>query len=117
MDTPRVGFIGLGVMGRSMAGHLAHSGYPLTVLDVDASTVDALAAAHPDVRVASTPKAVAEAADIVITMLPSGEYVRGVALGDSGLIEGFVPGSLLLDTSSCEPWVTVRPRRRSPRWG
>lgn len=90
-----------------MAGHLAQAGYPLTVLDVDASKADALAAAHPGVRVASTPKAVAEAADIVITMLPSGEYVRGVALGDGGLIEGFAPGSLLLDTSSCEPWITV----------
>jgi 3-hydroxyisobutyrate dehydrogenase-like beta-hydroxyacid dehydrogenase len=90
-----------------MAGHLAQAGYALTVLDVDASKADALAAAHPGVRVASTPRAVAEAADIVITMLPSGEYVRGVALGDGGLIEGFVPGSLLLDTSSCEPWITM----------
>ena len=66
-----------------------------------------MAAAHPGVRVASTPKAVAEAADIVITMLPSGEYVRDVTLGGGGLIEGFAPGSILLDTSSCEPWITV----------
>ena len=94
-------------MGTPMAGHLAQAGYSLTVLDVDASKADALAAAHPGVRVASTPKAVAEAADIVVTMLPSGEYVRDVTLGGGGLIEGFAPGSILLDTSSCEPWITV----------
>ena len=51
--------------------------------------------------------AVAEASDIVITMLPSGEYVRDVALGDFGLIKGFRAGSLLLDTTSSEPWLTI----------
>ncbi|MHB0979249.1 MAG: NAD(P)-dependent oxidoreductase [Thermoleophilia bacterium] len=107
MSTPRIGFIGLGVMGAPMAGHLARAGYPLTVLDVNASKAGAMAAEHPGVQVAATPKAVAEAADIVITMLPSGEYVREVALGDGGLIEGFAAGSVLLDTSSCEPWLTV----------
>lgn len=90
-----------------MAGHLAQAGYVLTVLDVDVPKADAVAAEHAEVRVAPTPKAVAEAADIVITMLPSGEFVREVALGDGGLIEGFAAGSVLLDTSSCEPWLTV----------
>ncbi len=108
MDLPRIGFIGLGVMGSPMAGHLARAGYPLTVHDVDASKAEAVAAEHQGVRIAPDPRSVAEAADIVITMLPSGEYVHEVALGDAGLIEGFSPGSLLLDTSSCEPWLTVR---------
>ncbi|MHB1342806.1 MAG: NAD(P)-dependent oxidoreductase [Thermoleophilia bacterium] len=107
MSTQRIGFIGLGVMGAPMAGHLARAGYPLTVHDVDASKADALAAEYAGVRTAVTPRAVAEAADIVVTMLPSGEYVREVALGSVGLIEGFAAGSLLLDTSSCEPWLTV----------
>src|SRR4029079_16866450 len=40
-------------------------------------------------------------------MLPSGEYVREVALGQNGLFEGFEGGELLIDTSSCEPWITV----------
>jgi 3-hydroxyisobutyrate dehydrogenase len=62
---------------------------------------------HDGVRVAATPKAVAEASDIVVTMLPSGTYVRDVTLGQAGLIEGFLPGALLLDTSSSEPWLTV----------
>ncbi|MBU2602865.1 MAG: NAD(P)-dependent oxidoreductase [Actinobacteria bacterium] len=95
-------------MGTPMAGHLARAGYPLSVHDVDPAKPEAVAAEHPSVRIAPDARSVAQAADIVITMLPSGEYVHEVALGDAGLIEGFAPGSLLLDTSSCEPWLTVR---------
>jgi len=107
----RIGFIGLGVMGTPMAGHLAKAGHPLTVLDVDRAKAERLAAAHEGVRVAATPREVAEAADFVVTMLPSGEYVREVALGKAGLIEGFEGGELLVDTSSCEPWLTVETAR------
>jgi 3-hydroxyisobutyrate dehydrogenase-like beta-hydroxyacid dehydrogenase len=90
-----------------MAGHLALTGYPLTVHDIDRAKADMVAAGHDGVQVAHTPRAVAEASDIVITMLPSGMYVRDVALGERGLMEGFQPGALLLDTSSSEPWLTV----------
>lgn len=107
MSKPRVGFIGLGVMGAPMAGHLAAAGYQLTVLDANPAVAEAVATAHPRTAVAATPRAVAEAADIVITMLPSGAFVRDVALGEWGLIEGFRPGSALLDTSSSEPWLTI----------
>jgi 3-hydroxyisobutyrate dehydrogenase-like beta-hydroxyacid dehydrogenase len=89
-----------------MAGHLAQAGYPLTVHDIDRAKADRVGAGHEGVRVADTPGAVAQASDIVITMLPSGAYVRDVALGEAGLIEGFQPGALLLDTSSSEPWLT-----------
>lgn len=108
MNAPRIGFVGLGVMGAPMAGHIARAGYPLTVHDVDGSRAESLADEHAAVRVAATPRAVAEAADIVFTMLPSGESVREVALGPDGLVEDLAPGSLLLDTSSCEPWLTVQ---------
>jgi 3-hydroxyisobutyrate dehydrogenase-like beta-hydroxyacid dehydrogenase len=93
-------------MGAPMAGHLAQAGYPLTVHDIDRAKADRVGAGHEGVRVADTPGAVAQASDIVITMLPSGAYVRDVALGEAGLIEGFQPGALLLDTSSSEPWLT-----------
>ncbi len=108
MGKPRIGFIGLGVMGTPMAGHLAKAGYPLTILDINRANADRLAAAHQGILVAETPLEIAEVSDIVITMLPSGEYVREVALGKTGLIEGFRPGALLLDTSSSEPWLTVQ---------
>lgn len=102
----KLGFIGLGVMGGPMAGHLAAAGYPLTVYDLDPAASARLLAAHPQASVVQSPRAVAEAADIVITMLPSGREVRETALGQGGLLEGLRPGCLLLDTSSAEPWLT-----------
>ncbi len=103
----RIGFVGLGVMGTPMASHLLAAGYEVTVLDIDRDKVNRFAAEHPTAKVADTPRAVAAAVDIVITMLPSGEYVRAVALGQHGLIEGFAPGALLIDTSSSEPAFTA----------
>jgi len=103
----RIGFIGLGVMGTPMAGHLAAAGYSLTVFDVDGSKAERLKAAHPTVKLAGSPREVAAASEIVITMLPSGEYVRDVALGPRGLVEGFGSEGLLVDTSSSEPAITV----------
>src|SRR5262249_37907198 len=73
-----IGFIGPGVRGTPMAGHLANAGHSLTVLDVDRAKAERLAAAHSNVVVAPSPREVAEAADVVVTMLPSGEYVRDV---------------------------------------
>ncbi len=99
-----IGFIGLGVMGTPMAGHLARAGHRLTLLDRDgAAARGAAQACGAGAHVAATPREVAEHSDIVITMLPNGEVVRDVALGDAGLIHGLRPGALLLDTSSCEP--------------
>src|SRR5690606_654165 len=105
--TVRIGFIGLGVMGTPMAVHLFKAGYGLTVLDVDPAKTDALVASSPGIAPAASPREVAAASDIVITMLPSGEYVRDVTLGADGLVEGFSGGELLLDTSSSEPWFTL----------
>src|SRR5690349_21940253 len=100
---PRIGFIGLGVMGLPMAGHLARAGYSLTVLDLNPEPIARLRASASGVSAADTPAAVASASDIVITMLPSGLEVRETALGTHGLVHGFKPGGLLLDTSSSEP--------------
>jgi 3-hydroxyisobutyrate dehydrogenase len=104
---PRVGFIGLGVMGTPMAGHLATAGYALIVLDIDSSKGEALALRHPGVTVAATPREMAERSDVVITMLPDGRHVHAVAVGEHGLVEGFRGGELLVDTSSSEPWITL----------
>jgi 3-hydroxyisobutyrate dehydrogenase len=107
MSKPNIGFIGIGVMGTPMSGHLAQAGYALTIHDVKQEAAERAAAGHAGIQVASTPWEVAEASDIVITMLPSGVHVQDVALGDSGLIEGLRAGALLLDTSSAEPWLTL----------
>lgn len=102
----RIGFIGIGIMGAPMAGHLARAGYPMTLHDIDQDKAEAVAVRYPGVTTAESPAAVAAQSDIVITMLPAGAYVREVALGDKGLIHSLKPGALLLDTSSCEPWLT-----------
>lgn len=102
-----IGFIGLGVMGAPMAGHLARAGHRLTLLDADAAAARRLATQFGgDCRAVDTPAAVAAASDIVITMLPDGSVVQQVALGEQGLVAGLRPGALLLDTSSAEPWLT-----------
>jgi 3-hydroxyisobutyrate dehydrogenase len=103
---PKVGFLGLGVMGMAMAEHLAAAGYSLTVYDIDSAPLHRLKASRPGAVVAGNPKQVAAASDVVITMLPSGREVRDAVLGADGLLEGFARGSLLLDTSSSEPWYT-----------
>lgn len=102
-----IGFIGLGVMGAPMAGHLAAAGHHLTLLDADAAVATALAARlGAGAQVAATPADVAGRSDIIITMLPHGGAVQQVALGDAGLVHGLRPGALLLDCSSAEPWLT-----------
>jgi len=100
-----IGFIGLGVMGAPMAGHLARAGHPLTLLDANAEIAQDLASTLGATAVA-TPAEVAARSDIVITMLPNGSVVQQVALGEQGLLQGLRPGALLLDTSSSEPWLT-----------
>jgi 3-hydroxyisobutyrate dehydrogenase-like beta-hydroxyacid dehydrogenase len=106
MAGERLGFIGLGVMGTPMAGHLARAGHTLTVFDLNEATARKLAAPFNNVSVARSPLEVGAASDVVLTMLPSGKEVRDVALGTDGLLHGLKPGGLLLDTSSSEPWFT-----------
>lgn len=107
-----IGFIGLGVMGTPMATHLARAGHRLILLDLDTGVSIQLAdTLGKPARVAATPREVAEASEIVITMLPNGEVVQQVALGADGLVHGWRPGALLLDTSSCEPWLTEQTGR------
>jgi 3-hydroxyisobutyrate dehydrogenase-like beta-hydroxyacid dehydrogenase len=102
-----IGFIGLGVMGAPMAGHLARAGHRLTLLDADAALARTLAASLGEAcRAAATPAEVAARSDIVVTMLPNGGVVQQVALGEQGLLTGLRAGALLLDTSSSEPWLT-----------
>ena len=109
MTQPVIGFIGLGIMGRPMAGHLLRAGYPLIVHDVNRQTVAAVAAAGG--REAFSPQEVAAASDVIITMLPDSPDVEAVALGPAGLIEGVRPGTLYADMSTIAPTVAVKVAR------
>lgn len=102
---PRIGFIGLGVMGEPMATHLARAGHALTLLDARAARTRTLAR-RLGAHAARTPREVGERSDLVVTMLPHGGVVQQVALGDDGLLHGMARGTLLVDTSSSEPWLT-----------
>ncbi|MCF8094305.1 MAG: NAD(P)-dependent oxidoreductase [Desulfobacteraceae bacterium] len=107
MNKSNVGFIGAGVMGAPMAANLASAGYNLTLFDVNYQAAHDAAASFSNMSVADSPKEAAKISDVVITMLPSGRYVQKAVFGDSGMIEGFNEGSLLIDTSSSEPWLTI----------
>jgi len=86
----RIGFIGLGTMGRHMAAHLMRAGHQVVCSDVVAERVDPLlrlGACH-----GGSPKQVAESTDVVITMLPDSPDVELVALGEDGIQGGADPG-------------------------
>ncbi len=102
----KIGFIGLGVMGSAMARHLADAGHSLVLYDNNAEQLSKVLKRVNGATAAMSPRDVGADAEIVITMLPNGEVVREVALGKAGLAESMQPGTLLLDTSSAEPWVT-----------
>lgn len=105
--TTQIGFIGLGVMGTPMAESLARADFGVTAFDIDTTKVTQLTRRFRNIKAAASPRQVASRCGIVITMLPSGEYVRDVALGSDGLMHGFEGGELLIDASSCEPWLTL----------
>jgi 3-hydroxyisobutyrate dehydrogenase len=110
----KIGFVGLGIMGHPMAMHLASAGHEVMGYDLDgAKGADWLRAVSNSGRQAylgtSLPE-VGRFAELVITMLPDGGVVQSAVLGASGggLIDGMVSGCLVLDTSSCEPWLTLQ---------
>ena len=101
----RIGFVGLGVMGSAMAGHLARGGHTLALYDIVPAAARKVARRHKGARVARSLREVAQTSEVVFTMLPDGEAVRECVLGAAGLAEGFAPGAMLVDTSSAEPWI------------
>ncbi|CNC52868.1 putative 2-hydroxy-3-oxopropionate reductase [Yersinia frederiksenii] len=100
----KIGFIGLGIMGKPMSKNLLKAGYSLTVLDRNAAVLDELLSAGAST--AATPKALAAECDIIITMLPNSPHVKEVVLGENGVIEGAKPGTVLIDMSSIAPLVS-----------
>ena len=99
-----VGFIGLGTMGAPMARNILNKGHALVVSDVQPAAVASLTAAGA--RAAATPKAVAAASEVVITMLPDAPDVERVALGSDGIAAGIRPGSIYIDMSTIDPDTT-----------
>lgn len=102
----RIGFIGLGIMGRPMARNLLHAGFSLTVWNRSRPGIEAIVA--EGAAEADSPREVAERSDIVITMVGDSPDVEQVALGPRGIIEGAHPGLVHIDMSTISPDVTRR---------
>ena len=105
--TERIGFVGLGIMGKPMARNLAKAGYSLVVHNRSADDVEALVAEGGAYEAAASPREVAERAKTVITMLPDSPEVREVVFGDRGLLPAMGEGSLLVDMSTIAPATAV----------
>ncbi len=103
----RVGFIGLGIMGKPMAGHLLNAGYSVVAHSRTRSKVDDLCAANPGATAANSPREVAEQSDVVITMLPDTPDVHAVVFGPDGLAEAMPNGSLYIDMSTISPATAI----------
>ncbi len=97
----KVGFIGLGIMGKPMARNLLKKGYELTVNTHNRETMDELVKEVE--KAAENSKEVALNSEVVITMLPNSPQVKDVALGENGIIEGAHEGLVLIDMSSIDP--------------
>ncbi|HEX76966.1 MAG TPA: 3-hydroxyisobutyrate dehydrogenase [Dehalococcoidia bacterium] len=100
----RIGFIGLGLMGKPMALNLLKAGYPMTVYDLRSEPVQELVSAGA--TAASSSKEVAERSDVVITMVTSSPNVQEIMYGDNGVFAGAKPGTILIDMSTIDPIVT-----------
>ena len=103
---PRIGFIGLGIMGMPMARNLMKAGFPLTVHNRSQAKVEDLV--KEGARRAASPREVASATDIVITMLPNSPDVELVALGASGIRQGVRAGQLFIDMSTINPIISQK---------
>lgn len=102
--TTNVAFIGLGIMGQGMARNLLRAGFALSVWNRTASKVGALAA--EGARVAATPADAAALSEIIVVCVSDTPDVEAVVLGADGVIEGVLPGSLVIDCSTISPTAT-----------
>jgi 2-hydroxy-3-oxopropionate reductase len=102
----RIGFIGLGIMGKPMAKNLLKAGHTLVVYDIIPAGADEVVAAGA-VR-GSSPKDVAGQTEIVITMVPDGPEVEQAVLGSNGVLESAKKGTIVVDMSSISPMVAQK---------
>ena len=97
----KIGFIGLGIMGKPMAKNLLKAGYELKVHDLVTAAVEELVLAGA-IKAQSSADA-ARGSELIITMLPNSPHVKAAVLGENGVLEGLTPGSILVDMSSINP--------------
>ncbi|WFB06848.1 2-hydroxy-3-oxopropionate reductase [Streptomyces sp. LX-29] len=102
---PRIGWIGLGIMGSPMSENLIEAGYPVSGYTLEQAKLDRLAAAG-GTAAGSVAEAVREA-DVIITMVPASPQVEAIAYGAEGVLAHARPGALLIDMSSITPRTSI----------
>ncbi|HBY57300.1 MAG TPA: 2-hydroxy-3-oxopropionate reductase [Candidatus Atribacteria bacterium] len=100
----KIGFIGIGIMGKPMAKNLIDTGYTVVAYDICKEALEEIVSYGA--KRASSGKEVASQCDIIITMLPNSPEVKNAVLGKEGVIEGVKRGQILIDMSSIAPLVT-----------
>lgn len=111
----KIGFIGLGIMGKPMSKNLLKAGYEVVALDIDKQAQAEVVAAGA--QPADSPRHVAEQVPVVITMLPNSPHVKEVVLGEKGVIEGAKEGLIVVDMSSIAPLVSREIAEYLTRYG
>jgi 3-hydroxyisobutyrate dehydrogenase len=111
----RVGFIGLGIMGRSMSRNIHRAGFPVIVWNRTKAKMEE--AAMWGAETAGSPKEVAERSDVVITIVGDTPDVREVVEGPGGILEGARPGMILIDMSTISPEATRQIAQRAAEKG
>src|SRR5690554_4456333 len=99
---PTIGFVGVGSMGWPMASHLHKAGYPLHIIDADHERAKQFASEIGG-TVSQSNKALAQASDIIITILPTSAIVEKVLAGEQGILAGLRPDAVIVEMSSGVP--------------
>jgi 2-hydroxy-3-oxopropionate reductase len=100
----RIGYIGLGLMGKSIARNILKAGFPLVIHNRSQTAVEELV--KEGAEKASSPSEVAKRVDVVFTNLPDSPDVESVVLGKNGILEGAHPGMIFIDNSTIKPAVS-----------
>ena len=120
-DGKRIAFLGLGVMGAPMAGHLARGGHQVTVYNRTTATAEAWVARHAgeglNVMRAATPAEAAAGQDLVLTCVGNDDDLAEVVLGGEGALAAMAPGALLVDHTTVSPGMAQRIAAKAERRG
>jgi 2-hydroxy-3-oxopropionate reductase len=103
----RIGFIGIGIMGKPMVRNLVKAGFEVVIHNRSRGSVDELTAESDAITAAASPREVASEVSTVVTMLPDSPDVRDVVFGDEGLLPSMKEGKLLIDMSTIAPATAV----------
>lgn len=102
----KIGFIGLGVMGKPMSKNLIKAGYSLMVYDINPASVSEVVSTGA--TQGESPALIGAECDIIVTMLPNSPHVEQVITGENGILEGAKPGTVIIDMSSISPIVAIK---------